>query len=527
MNISVEARGTGIGRTGSEWPYAIGVVAACMIALGVIFREEVVVAFRVWATNETYNHCFLIIPIALYMIWQRRAVLACVAPKPDIRALLAVPLLSLAWFAASVFNVMEGRQFVVMTIVQATLFGVLGWPVYRRLMAPFLYLYFLVPSGEFLTPSLQDFTARFAVYGLELFGIPVYSDGTIIDVPAGTFVVAEACAGLRFLVAAIAFGVFYATEIYESRIRRTIFIALSIVVPVIANGLRALGLIAGAEVFGSAASVEADHLTFGWVFFSLVLIALIFIGRIFSDRDRARASRAPEPVLDMGRPNMRAVALAGMLAVGLAAVGPAVGAAFDASPTTVALRAAAPSVSLPWRPMNVETPVWKPIVIRADREFSDSFTDGTDRVDRFVALYAPHGRDNNLIHSQNRIADLDVWAISGRHRGIAHIGGHEVRVNTVELAAGQRRRLVWYFYALGETNAVTIYDVKWHQVRTYLTSNGCLSALVAVSVDLAGNADPAATLDRYLSAMQPLPPYLCNGQAAGAQGRLSANSGEK
>src|SRR5205823_14863287 len=117
----------------------------------------------------------------------------------------------------------------------------------------------------------------------------------LIAVPAGNFAVAEACAGLRFLIAAVAFGVFYATEIYESRVRRMIFIALSIVVPVIANGFRALGLIAAAEAFGSATAVEADHITYGWIFFSLVLVALIFIGRTFSDRNQPASSRTPPP----------------------------------------------------------------------------------------------------------------------------------------------------------------------------------------------------------------------------------------
>jgi exosortase len=68
----------------------------------------------------------------------------------------------------------------------------------------------LVPSGAFLVPALQAFTAHFAVAGLHILSIPVYSTGALIEIPAGTFAVAEACAGLRFLIAAVAFGVFFA-----------------------------------------------------------------------------------------------------------------------------------------------------------------------------------------------------------------------------------------------------------------------------------------------------------------------------
>jgi exosortase A len=494
---------------GREWPYAAGIIVACFGALCLIFREEVAGAYRVWMNSATYNHCFLIIPISLYMIWQRRNMLASVSPKPDFRVLLLIPLLSLAWFGASIFGVLEVRQFVAMTIAEMMFLGVLGWPVYRRLMAPLLYLYFLVPSGEFLVPALQDFTARFAVLGLELAGIPVFSDGTIIEVPVGTFAVAEACAGLRFLIAAIAFGVFYAMEIYESRIRRLIFIGLSVVVPIIANGFRAFGLIVAAEAFGSAASIEADHVTYGWVFFSMVLVALIFIGRAFSDRDWSWEEGAPRSLRALGRPDLRATALSGMLCVGLAAVGPAVGAVLDASPALVALKEAPPSLAAPWRRLAEGAADWRPRVVRADRQYSDSFTDGSIRVDRFVALYVPRGRENNLIRSDNRIADLDRWNIAARRRAVAHIGGREAPVNAAEIVSGTSRRLVWWFYVVEGTNAASVYEVKQHQVHAYLTRNGCPSAFVAVAVEMAEGRDAAGILDQYLGTMEPLGRYLC------------------
>src|SRR6202035_267630 len=110
----------------------------------------------------------------------------------------------------------------------AILLSTLGLNAYRRLLAPLLYLYFLVPTGEFLVPILQDFTASAAVHGLTLVGVPVFSDGVLIEVSAGRFVVAEECAGLRFLIASVAFGVFFAVITYQSHWRRIAFIALSI-----------------------------------------------------------------------------------------------------------------------------------------------------------------------------------------------------------------------------------------------------------------------------------------------------------
>ena len=130
--------------------------------LGFVFWHEIAGACRVWLSSPTYSHCFLVLPIALYMIWDRRLVLAGVYPRPDYRALAVLPLLSFAWLLMAVLGVLEVQQFVFMTMVQAILLAALGWPVYRRLLGPLLYLYLLVPSGEYLVPQLQDLTAHFA-----------------------------------------------------------------------------------------------------------------------------------------------------------------------------------------------------------------------------------------------------------------------------------------------------------------------------------------------------------------------------
>jgi len=303
--------------------------------------------------------------------------------------------------------------------------------------------------------------------------------------------------------------VFYAVEIYQSRIRRAIFIALSVVVPIIANGFRALGLIVAAQAFGSATAVEADHVTYGWIFFSLVLVALIFIGRSFSDRDRADRQEPAPSAAPYVAPNIGRVWAAGVLALVLAALGPALGYAFDSSPVPVALKSQGPAAGAGWQRVAEVPRDWRPKVVRADKEIVESFSDGSVQVDRFVALYLPHGRENNLIRSDNRVADMELWSIAGRGRPTVRIGGHDVRVIETELAGGGgARRLVWSFYALDGIVTSTVLEAKQHQVKAYFDRSGCPSAFVAVAIDLNSAAGPD-TLERYLAAMEPLTSYLC------------------
>src|SRR5260370_26191690 len=140
----------------------------------------------------------------------------------------------------------------------------LGPRVLWLLLAPLVFLFFLVPSGAFLVPTLQKITAQISIAGLELLHIPVFSDGVMIEIPEGTFEIAEACAELRFLIASIVFGCFFAVLMYRSVIRRALFITLSLVVPLAANGMRALGIIVLAHLGSSPAAVEADHVLYSW-----------------------------------------------------------------------------------------------------------------------------------------------------------------------------------------------------------------------------------------------------------------------
>src|SRR5215472_7826263 len=122
---------------------AIGIVVV-LVALGFIFRAEAETAIYVWVNSDAYNHCFLVLPVAAYLLWQRRMVAAASTPRPSLWiALLALPAAA-GWFAAERLGVMEGRQLMAMTLLQLSLASLLGLRTWRALAAPLLYLFFLV-----------------------------------------------------------------------------------------------------------------------------------------------------------------------------------------------------------------------------------------------------------------------------------------------------------------------------------------------------------------------------------------------
>ncbi len=268
---------------------------AAIVLLGVLFRAEVVTAIYTWNDSTAYNHCFLVIPIVGYLIWDRRGTLRGQAVRPmPILALAAVPLV-MVWLAAERLGIMEGRQLVAVAFLQVLFMAVFGWRLWWLLSGPLLYLFFAVPFGEFLTLKLQDVTTDFVRYALPMVGIPAYIDGYIIEIPEGTFFIAQACAGLRFLIAAIAFGALYALLMYRSPVRRAVFIGISVVVPIIANGFRALGIVSLGHILGSAEAAAADHIIYGWVFFSFVILLLLACGLPFREDHHAEVSPPAVP----------------------------------------------------------------------------------------------------------------------------------------------------------------------------------------------------------------------------------------
>ncbi len=266
----------------NSWMAGAGMLIGLAI-FAVLFWDEGEAALRVWIDSAAYSHCFFVLPIAAWLAWDRRHVLDGLVLRPlPAAALLALPI-GLVWFAANRLGIMEGRQLAVIAAVEVLFLTVLGWRFCMAMMAPLLYLIFLVPFGAFAVPTLQKVTTWFVEAGLSLLVIPHYIDAFIIEVSSGVFQIAEACAGLRFLIASIAFGALYACLIYRSPKKRALFILASIVIPIIANGFRALGIVVLGEILGSPQAAAVDHVLYGWIFFSIVILLLIVAGLPFRE----------------------------------------------------------------------------------------------------------------------------------------------------------------------------------------------------------------------------------------------------
>ena len=266
------------------WRAPLGRLALAWAALiGLAWADWSEMA-RQWWDASTYNHILLVPPILAWLVKQRWPVLVKLTPQPWWPAFALLALGLLGWLAGTAGGINTASQLGAVAMLQAAVALLLGPRVVAGLLFPLAYMLFLVPFGDELVPALQAVTAEMAVALTHASGVPATVDGVFIDTPAGLFEVAEACSGVKFLVAMIALGTLVAHLCFASVKRRALFMLAAVVVPVLANGVRAWGTIYIAQSQGIEFAAGFDHIVYGWIFFALVMTAVLGASWRFFDR---------------------------------------------------------------------------------------------------------------------------------------------------------------------------------------------------------------------------------------------------
>lgn len=249
----------------------------------IIFYDVTESIVSTWIRSETYAHGFLIFPFSFYMIWKKRASLYDLTHYPEFKWLMVLSLLGFGWLLGSLSSVLVVKQFALVSMIPIVVCALMGFRFAWSIAFPLAYLFFAIPVGESLIPPLIDFTADFTVGALQLTGIPVYREGSFFSIPSGNWSVVEACSGLRYLIASVTLGTLYAYLTYTRWLKRLIFIIFAIIVPIIANGLRAYLIVITGHLSDMKLAVGVDHLICGWVFFGLVMLLLFWIGSFWRE----------------------------------------------------------------------------------------------------------------------------------------------------------------------------------------------------------------------------------------------------
>lgn len=269
--------------------YANPLTLFCYFSVFILLFYEVLVKLvHDWSTDDNYSHGFLIIPIALYLAWERREGLIGAPRAPSLLGLVGV----FAGIALLIMGVLGAELFVTRIALLAVLAGsvlyVFGWHHLRLLAFPLALLLLMIPIPAILFNQvafpLQLLASRFAADVLSLVGIPVLREGNVIVLAHTTLEVAEACSGLRSLVSLITLGILLGYFTEKRLWVRWLLVMATIPTAIFANGLRVAGTGILAHYWGPEAAEGFFHTFSGWLVFGfafgLVLLVQWLIRRI-------------------------------------------------------------------------------------------------------------------------------------------------------------------------------------------------------------------------------------------------------
>ncbi len=259
----------------SQWRMAELIVCIASLCVVGLFWETVRSMIDAWAGSRTFIHGFLVLPAAGYLIWCYRSSWIHLVPKPSPWGVAALALLGGGWFVGYIIDVMWLQQAAVIAMFPGLMWAILGKEIVKNLSWPLGFLVFMLPVGTSIEPWLQDVTAWFIQVGLQLTDIPyLYEDHSII-ITSGIWDVDPDCAGLRYLLPGLAVGYAFATLVYRQPARRLVFLAICALVLMVANGIRAYGVIVADHV-GIAEGV--DHRVFSYSVYGMTMALLFWIG---------------------------------------------------------------------------------------------------------------------------------------------------------------------------------------------------------------------------------------------------------
>jgi exosortase len=255
-------------------------------SFGVLYHHVIYKLVHDWYTDENYSHGFLIIPIALFFLWERRAKLKEVEIKPNSLGLIVV-LGSMVILLAGILGseLFLTRISMLGTIAGAVLF-LYGWNYLKILMLPICFLILMIPIPAIIFNQiafpLQLLASRFGEMALTVWQIPVLREGNVINLANTSLEVAEACSGIRSLISLLTLGIVYG-YFTDSRIWVRIILAIgTIPIAIAANGIRVAGTGIAAHYYGPEAAQGFFHTFSGWLIFIAAFIMMFILYRIIA-----------------------------------------------------------------------------------------------------------------------------------------------------------------------------------------------------------------------------------------------------
>lgn len=238
-----------------------------------------------WWEFPDFSQGFLVPPFAAWVLWRKRDRLLQteIAPTWSGVALVFFGLLVLLLgvYGSELFLSRISLVFVLAGLVLS--FG--GAKLLTEMRFAILVLLLAIPIPAIvyahITLPLQMLASTLASNLLPHFGVPVLREGNVIELPAMSLEVAEACSGIRSLMSLLTLSIFYGYFLERPTWQRVALALASVPIAIAANALRLLGTGLCVQYWDPDKAMGFFHEFQGWVMFLVSLTCLVVVDRIF------------------------------------------------------------------------------------------------------------------------------------------------------------------------------------------------------------------------------------------------------
>jgi exosortase A len=483
-----------------NWQVHLAALTAALLVQIALFHRDARDMAGIWWNISTYSHCLFIPAIVGWLIWQRRSELAPIEPKSWWPGLILFAAGAFGWMLGQAGSIALFRHAALILMLQAIVLTILGPKVTRGILFPLFYLIFLIPFGDEFIPILQTITAKLCMIMLAIVQLPAYIDGVFITTPTGYFEVAEACSGVKFLVAMVAYSTLVANVCFKSWKRRIAFMLMAAVVSVLANGFRAFSTIYISHLTTNEFASSFDHIIYGWVFFGIVMIIVMAVGWRFFDR-KIDELWIPDVQPDARKSGSVWLKAGAVLALGVSVI------VAQASLSAMGRVPMTKGIDLPevpgWTrvdPRHVFP--WQPRFDGADHRIWGQYSNAKGaRVDVVIALYAWQDEGRKIVgFGQGAFDPESNWSWTAATAPPP--GGKADRIFAPNAA-----REVASFYVLGDTETGSTSQVKLATLKARMLGADQAAVAVLVSGEETKTYQPRPAIDAFLRALGPIKPF--------------------
>jgi len=239
----------------------------------------------IWTQSEEYGHGLMVVAVLVYLVYRRWGTYLPVSSGSTA--------LTICGGVAGLLFVVLGQAsgiyligyYGIWLFAVAALYALGGFRLIRQLLVPLLIVLLLFPLpnpfAPMVTAELQLISSKLGVWFIRLMGGSVYLEGNTLDMGGGTkLLVAEACAGLRYLFPLMSLGGILAVILHSPLwIRWTVFL-VTIPITIFMNSFRIA--VTGILVEAGGASHTEGFLHFfeGWVVFIVAAVLLAAVTAI-------------------------------------------------------------------------------------------------------------------------------------------------------------------------------------------------------------------------------------------------------